>query len=189
MAPKTYRVALDAGHGATGDCPYSGATGNGLIEDNWALAFVERLGHYLRAGGIETVLTRTDARIVDLKQRAQIAKRAKCDLLVSIHLNASSPSAHGCEAYIVPGDKRSQAIAAQAVSVVWTAGIMSRGVKRDDQSQHSSLTVLRESYKAMPAFLLEVGFLTNAGDAKLLSDRRWMDNLACKMAESISQAI
>jgi N-acetylmuramoyl-L-alanine amidase len=179
------KIALDPGHGYKRNMP-TGAHGNGIVEDEWALSFAKRLGHYLRADGAETIFTRPDNPIVDLKERARIAKRAKCDLFLSIHLNASAGAkAHGAEAFIVPNDKRSQVIAQQLLHVIGGAGMDLRGVKPDNSSQHSKLTVLRDSYNAMPAVLVEVGFLSSPEDAKRLKDSHWVEALAVQLARVI----
>jgi len=174
---------LDPGHGYKKHFP-SGAQANGIVEDDWVLNFAQRIGHYLRAAGAEVVLTRSTSAFVTLGDRGKIAKRNKCDRFVSIHLNAAaSTSAHGCEAFFVPGDKRGQALGSVLCTVMWTeGGLHPRGVKQDNQSQHSSLRVLRDTYQRMPATLIEVGFLTNADDAAKLKDKHWVENLAAKLA-------
>ncbi len=177
------RICLDAGHG-TKQGIHTGARGNGIVEDQWCQSFCGRLGHYLRANGAEVVFTRLNSNIVNLKDRPKIAKRNKCDVFLSIHLNAAGSSqAHGCEAFVVPGDGRSQRLAAKLCTVMFSAGMHFRGVKPDNASQYKSLAVLRDTYSVMPAVLLEVGFVSNAADAARLKDARWVEDLACEMAK------
>lgn len=179
------RICLDAGHGHKRKLP-TGARGNGLVEDDWAFAFAYRLGHYLRAAGHQVVLTREEAGIVDLKERGRVARREKCDVFLSIHLNAAgSSAARGCEAYVVKAasDFFPKPLALEILAVIAAAGVPNRGIRWDSQSQYSSLQVLRSTYKSMRAILLEVGFLTNVQDAKLLGDKHWVEDLACRMAK------
>jgi N-acetylmuramoyl-L-alanine amidase len=176
------RAALDAGHGARPGRPHTGAAANGLIEDDVALDLVQRIGHHLRAAGHDTVYTRPDARLVGLSERARIARAAKCDLFLSIHLNAGPPSAHGVEAFVAKGDHASHRVAEVLVSAIAELGMASRGVKWDSQSQHSRLAVLRGTFRSMPAVLLEIGFVTNGRDSALLKSPGHRDAIATSVA-------
>jgi N-acetylmuramoyl-L-alanine amidase len=180
------RVALDAGHGEKHRLS-SGASGYGLIEDTLALDFVTRIGHHLRVAGHATVLTRPDPRSVELKQRGKAARQAHCDLFLSIHLNASlTCEAHGCEALVVEGDEASKRIAEPLLAVLVANGMHSRGVKCDNQGQHKSLRVLRDTYRSMPAVLLEMGFLTNAGDVERLANKFWREKVSSQIAATLA---
>jgi N-acetylmuramoyl-L-alanine amidase len=179
------KICIDAGHGLTNGRP-TGAVGNGIIEDGWAYVFSKRLAHYLRKNKHSVVLSRPGFNNVDLDIRAKTAVGAQCELFLSIHLNAAnSDDANGVEAFIVDNDQRSKTIAEKLVGVVANAGLKNRGVKPDEQSHVGKLAVLRNTYKKMPAVLLEVGFLTNKFDASKLTDPRWVENLACTIAKSI----
>lgn len=179
------KIALDAGHGASRGRPFTGAHGNGLIEDDLALDFVTRIGHHLRLAGHKTVIVRPDARLIALATRGKRAIEAHCDLFLSVHLNAGSTRAHGVEAYVAEGDERSQAVAKRLMHAVARHGLANRGVKWDSQSQHSKLRVLRDTYRHMPSVLLEIGFLTNVGDAESLSNRHWREAVSSDIAEGI----
>ncbi len=175
------RVCLDPGHGGN-----TGARGNGLIEDALALDFARRIGHHLRLRKAETVMTRGDDGFVTLASRGALAVRTKCDLFLSIHLNAASPSAHGCECFAAAGDERSLKIAARLTAALSSLGLKNRGAKYDTQSAHGSLRVLRDTYKNMPALLLEIGFLTNKADAELLGNKLFREKVSIKVAETLT---
>lgn len=176
------KVALDAGHGSRGKSKYTGASANGLIEDEIALDFVKRIGHHLRLAGHQTVITRPDEKMTSLASRGKKAIAEDCDLFLSIHCNAGSESAKGVEAFIAAGDSRSNEIAKALVASVTAKGMTCRGVKPDSQSQHSSLRVLRDTYRHMPAVLLEIGFLTNPKDALFLKDRFFREAVSIGIA-------
>ena len=185
------RVAIDAGHGREKTGRWNGASGNGIIEDVIALDFAQRLGHYCRARGAQTVLTRTTENIVTLGSRGRRAIRERCDLFISVHVNAfGKPSAHGAEVFVVKGDMPSTLIAQSVLDGVCgveyaSRYLHSRGVKGDSSGQHSSLRVLRDTYRHMPAMLLELGFLTNPKDAAMLKSNRWLQDVACVVARAL----
>lgn len=176
------KVALDAGHGASRGLPFSGAHGSGLVEDELAFDFVTRIGHHLRLIGYDTVITRPDGRLVALATRGKRAIDGHCDLFLSIHLNAGPASGNGVEAFVAEGDSRSRILAERLVDAVSKHGMRNRGVKWDSQSECSRLRVLRDTYRHMPAVLLEIGFLTNAHDARLLADKHFREAVAQEIA-------
>lgn len=93
---KQFTIVIDAGHG--GKDP--GATGiNGYHEKNIALQIAKKLAKQLEKE-FNVILTRNKDVFVTLSNRSKIANRAKADLFVSLHLNASrSPSAKGFEIF------------------------------------------------------------------------------------------
>lgn len=183
------RIALDAGHGASRGRAFTGAHGNGLVEDDLALDLVTRIGHHLRATGYDTVIVRPDAKLVALATRGKRAIDAHCDLFVSVHLNAGPASAGGVEAFVAEGDQRSRAFAERLVQAISTHGLRNRGAKWDSQSQYSRLRVLRDTYRHMPAVLLEIGFVTNAHDARLLADKHFREAVAVEIAASLPPSV
>ncbi|MCL9770292.1 N-acetylmuramoyl-L-alanine amidase [Flavobacterium sp. HXWNR69] len=80
-----FKVVLDAGHG--GKDP--GAVKNGVQEKDVVLDVVLKLGKILeRHKEIEVVYTRKTDVFVELRERAQIANKAKANLFVSVHCNS-----------------------------------------------------------------------------------------------------
>jgi N-acetylmuramoyl-L-alanine amidase len=74
---------VDPGH------PPAGATGpTGLIEAEANLAIGLRLADLLRAEGARVLLTRSDARPLELWPRVRFADSVDADVLISIHNNA-----------------------------------------------------------------------------------------------------
>jgi len=183
------KVALDAGHGARGGRSFTGARANGLVEDELALDFVRRVGHHLRKAGHETVYTRSDRNLVSLSLRGRIACEAECDAFLSFHCNAGPQQANGVEAFVARGDERSKALARTLVDTVAQCGMNSRGVKWDCRSQHRRLRVLQDTYRTMPAVLLELGFLTNPDDASLLKNRFFRESISRSIADALDTAL
>ncbi|MEN6357325.1 MAG: N-acetylmuramoyl-L-alanine amidase [Armatimonadota bacterium] len=183
------KVALDAGHGSRGKSSHTGAAANGLIEDEIALDLVKRIGHHIRLAGYQTLLTRADEKMTALSARGKMAVVDNCDLFVSIHCNAGPSIAQGVEAFVAEGDTRSAEVAKVLAGCVAAKGMVNRGVKWDSQSQHSNLRVLRDTYKHMPAMLLEIGFLTNARDALHLKDKFFREAVSIEIAKACIKCI
>jgi N-acetylmuramoyl-L-alanine amidase len=169
-------VVLDPGHG--GRDP--GAVGiGGLQEKTIVLPVTLRVAEILRDRGVQVILTRPDDRSLDLEPRVQIANRANATIFVSIHANAismSRPDVNGVETYFYSESGRRLAETLHA-SILPASGMRDRGVKQ------ARFYVLRNT--AMPASLLEIGFVTGREDAPLLSDPVWRERMAQAIADGI----
>jgi len=183
------RVALDAGHGMSARGRWTGARGNGIIEDRLVFDLVGRIGHYLRAAGHETVLTRPSERLVPIALRPRIAHAEGCDMFLSVHANAGSASASGVEAFVVASDARSVVIARRITRTMARAlESRDRGARWDTDSRVGKLGVLRGAWRRMPAVLLEVGFITNPAEAAKLKNRVVLDKVARAIAAETALA-
>lgn len=98
-----FKVTLDAGHGAHD----FGATYNGHVEKNIALAIVLKVGKMLEDNPkIDVTYTRKTDIFIDLVERANIANRASANIFVSIHCNANrNTTAYGTETYVMGMNK------------------------------------------------------------------------------------
>lgn len=95
---KPFTVVLDAGHG--GKDP--GNMGNGHKEKDIALKIALEIGNRLeKLPGIRVIYTRKTDVFVELKDRANIANKAKADLFVSIHCNYHRSQAEGTETFVL----------------------------------------------------------------------------------------
>lgn len=101
-------IVVDAGHG--GRDP--GAVGpNGILEKDVTLSMAKVLADQLRSRlGVKVLLTRTDDRYLELRERTHYANRVGADLFISLHANASPRGrAYGLETYFLNLSKNSQA--------------------------------------------------------------------------------
>ena len=116
---KLFTVVLDAGHG--GHDP--GNLGNGgFKEKEIALKVVLEIGKVLEKNpAIKVVYTRKSDVFVELKERGNIANKAKADLFVSIHCNAHGSSAHGTETWVLglSGNRYNMEVAKKENSVIY----------------------------------------------------------------------
>lgn len=150
------KIALDAGHGGTDPGAVSGVE----KEKVWTLKLAFEVEKYLKKLGHEVVMTRLHDVFVPLPTRCLIANRAKCDLFVSIHLNAGG--GEGSEVLIYPGS-RARPIAERVLKSLGRF-FKIRGVK-----DRSDLAVLKGT--EMPAVLIEVCFIDNKNDMAVLKSK------------------
>lgn len=86
-------IIIDAGHGMMPSGGHNGAKGSYSYEDEICYAVSKKLVAQLKQEfpDIKIIETRPTERIVDLRERANIANRNRGDLFISIHVNAMPP--------------------------------------------------------------------------------------------------
>lgn len=180
-----WRIALDPGHGAaTPPLGYAAgtSTSDGLAEHEVNLAVALSAARYLEDFGAEVILTRTDRTdaMNDLYARTDLAIERKADVFVSIHANGGPPSASGLEVYHF--EPHSQALAAAL-----TRQLEARINTGPGQTRFASFAVLRQTQ--FPSALVELGYMTNAREARLFRDPAFLDNCARGIAEGVAAYI
>ncbi|MFZ4451121.1 N-acetylmuramoyl-L-alanine amidase [Salibacterium aidingense] len=169
-------IVIDPGHGDHDP----GARGNGLVEKNLVLDVALRVQSKLEDEGVNVVMTRTDDTFVTLSGRVSIAERANADSFVSIHANAASAAAEGAETFYDSGHKAKE-------SRELAESIQNRLVRETGMNYRrvadTGFYVIRNT--TMPSTLIELGFVTNAGDANRMK-RSGYEN---KAAEAVVNGI
>ena len=170
-------IVIDPGHG--GRDPGTTAV-NGTYEKNVNLDVASKLAALLQRQGHQVTMTRQGDRFVELESRAALANRRHADLYVSIHADsAPDPSAQGFTLYIARAASRQTQQAAQAiVRAMRTTGQRSRGIRREDYR----VLVKTDG----PAVLIELGYLSNYREARMLQDDTFQNRLATAIAAGIS---
>ncbi|MCC6466560.1 MAG: N-acetylmuramoyl-L-alanine amidase [Planctomycetes bacterium] len=164
-------VCIDAGHG--GKDP--GGCANGVQEKGICLAVALMLRDLCEDAGATVLMTRTEDTYPELQQRVDMANKAKCDLFVSIHANIApeDDAVTGFEAFFNPDSEASGRLAGALVAAMDKAtDATNRGAKKDPRE----LRVLEQT--RMPATLVELGFMSNAGEAKRLVDKGYQQRMA-----------
>ena len=164
------RVYIDQGHNPVS--PNSGAEGNGYREQDLVYTIGVLTAELLRADpDFEVRLSRPSedtqlgvSNADSLRQRVDDANAWGADVFLSLHNNASSsPTVSGLEGLVYQRPGTSADIAEVLLtSLAQTTGLRNRGVV-----VRPGLYVLRRT--AMPAVLLELGFISNPSDAALLA--------------------
>ena len=163
------KIFIDQGHNPNN--PNAGAEGNGLREQDIVFRIGILLADLFRTNpAFEVRLSRPTLDVqlgtsntTSLQERVRIANEWGADYFISLHTNASStPAATGVEAFAFSKPSASFELGEDIVNNLSAiTGLNNRGMK-----VRSGLYVLRKTQ--MPAVLVELGFITNPNDARLM---------------------
>ena len=166
------KVYIDLGHGGND----SGAVGvNNVLEKNIVLQVGKKVEDKLKKCGIEVKLSRTDDTFKTLEYRSSDANKWGADCFVSLHCNSFNKSAKGLETYCYKFKYRKLADCLQDEMVKAKLYTLNRGVKEGNYH------VIRET--TMSAALIELGFIDNQEDIKLLLNKQ--DEFAIAITKGI----
>lgn len=184
-------IVIDAGHGGVDG---GARSDSGLVEKDVTLHISLLVRDYLQQAGAVVVMTREDDRDLaspstkglsrrkteDLKNREKLIKEAKPDLFVSIHLNSvPSPRWRGAQTFYYPGREEDRRLA------VFIQEELRRNLENTDRLANTVSTMYLLKTANIPAVLVEVGFLSNPEEAKLLADSRYQSKLAASIYRGI----
>lgn len=183
------RIALDPGHG--GKDP--GAVGpTRVLEKNVNLAVCRKIAEKLR-GSVDVCLTRDGdygfgpTALSDLAGRVAVANQSGADVFISVHCNsADNLSARGMEVYTLPGPGPADQLA-ESIVRAWKAAISNVPVRKDladgDSDKEANFYVLRKT--DMPAVLVELAFISNPQEERLLAGMEFQDTAAGAIAAAV----
>ena len=188
MATKIY---IDQGHNPVN--PNAGAEGNGYREQDVVYRIGMILSDILRRRGFETRLSRKSPEIIlgtsnltSLQARVNEANAWGADYFISLHTNASANSAaRGSEALVYNIPSEASELAEDILfQLNLSTGLPNRGI-----TERPGLYVLRKTQ--MPAILLELGFITNPTDARLMAEspERFAVGIADGMSEYLGGTV
>ena len=179
-------------------------------EKNYTLPLALELRDQLKKAGFSVVLTRSTDTTVKLPDRPALANRLKADLFVSLHFNATvagRDEVEGPETYCITpigasssnerienteygstvgtgltlanrNEQKSLLLAYQVQkALVRNLAANDRGVKR------ARFAVLRDA--AMPAILIEGGFMTHPAESKRIYDATYRRQMAQAIVKGI----
>lgn len=172
-------VIIDPGHGGW----EPGANNGSIIEKNINLAISLEVEKELKKKQIDYYMIRTSDTYVSLKDRVNTANEKACKLFVSIHNNSfEDPSQSGILTTYNPNSDTGKDIAE-----IMQARISNIGMKNRDIMPRPNLYVLR--YTDMPSILLEIGFMSNKKDLKLLTDAKFQKKCAQQIVLGIEDIV
>jgi len=163
-------VAIDAGHGGHD----GGAYGAYSKEKDIALSVSLLVAEYLRPY-VKPFLTRSTDVFLSLSTRPTMANNAKASAFVSIHCNsANNENARGWEVFTTPGQNNSDLLATAIGERYGAANpdLKTRFDESDgDIDKEVNFAVIRGT--ECPSCLLELGFISNAGEEALLNNEQY----------------
>ncbi|HFR3551021.1 TPA: N-acetylmuramoyl-L-alanine amidase [Streptococcus suis] len=191
-------IFIDPGHGGRD----SGASYGGVYEKNLVMSVANKLKNNLLQMGYNVLMSRTGDAYVDfVTERSRRANQSNADLFVSLHFNATGAgitNASGIETYWYQAYPEYQPKINQAkhndptrlaesqvlankvqANLVRETGAVNRGVKRN------TFAVLRET--AIPAVLVEMGFMDNPTELQKIKQDSYHVRLAKALAQGINE--
>ena len=185
-----FTVVIDAGHGGSD----AGAVSGDAKEKDINLALALKVKDLAPEYHINVVLTRKTDELAggksdirsSLEYRAAMARDSKAELFVSLHVNSSAEGApgHGFSAFVSP-DNSHYAESVKLGSALLDA--VKTSYTTDDilHQPTQRVYVLRET--AMPAALLECGFIDNPTDRAFIRDPHHQEAIARDILQGIQK--
>ena len=201
---KITTICLDPGHGGKDSGNRVGFGFFGHSEKTYTLLLAFELRDQLKKLGFRVILTRNSDTFVDLPVRPATANRNGADLFISLHFNAAQTGKNevaGPETYCITPigaassnaqgegadhgattanrfENKSLLLAYQMEkSLVQNLNANDRGVRR------ARFAVLRDA--AMPAILIEGGYMTNPTEGKKIYDAAYRKQMAAAIVKGI----
>ncbi|MGY3718630.1 N-acetylmuramoyl-L-alanine amidase [Sutcliffiella cohnii] len=176
-------IVLDPGHGGTDP----GAVNNNYQEKNFTLTISKKVSSILKANYNATVLmTRDSDQTLSLQARTNFANTNNAGYFCSIHVNAGGGTGFESFRYngpILPQTKALHESMHRYIveSLSTKYNIRDRGVKT------ANFHVLRET--KMPAVLLEILFIDNEADLRLLRNETFINDVAKAIANALANSL
>jgi N-acetylmuramoyl-L-alanine amidase len=191
------RIAIDPGHGGVDDGTQ--VAGRHLEKDvNLQLGLATR--QLLQSMGAEVLMTReTDRELSrsgeiyvgrhreDLSRRVEIIDSADCDLFISLHCNSAPghPSSRGPIVYYHPDSPSAGPLAAAIQTRLNRMNLQPFGATQRPHVATTADYFLLRHTKTM-GVLVEAGFLSNATDLRLLTDKEFQQAFAVNLVLGIA---
>ena len=186
---KGRRIAIDPGHGGSD----SGAIGpTGIMEKSITMRVSRELKRLLEAEGATVILTRTRdtevsekgasaTSVEELQARCDVANKEKADIFLSIHADAfTNREVKGTTAYYyAQGTKQSKLLADSVrTALIDAIGTVDRG------TQSCNFYVVKHT--DMPAILVEISFISNPDEEKMMNSETGIKKIAQGIADGIA---
>ncbi len=169
-------IVLDPGHGGSD----SGALSiSGKKEKTYTLVFAQLVAKKLQERGAHVIMTRKSDETVSLAQRPQLAADASANAFISFHFDSSDQAntATGFTCYYYhPG--QSQALASQINTKMANLPLTNRG------TEFGNFLVIRDN--AVPAILIEGGYINTNRDFKLIQKKAYQEQFAMDVVNGLA---
>lgn len=177
-------VVVDAGHG--GQDSGAKAPGGGTMEKDLNLAMALEIAAQLSRNGADVILTRASDVFLPLKERSEIANRARASFFISVHVNSNrvANSRSGTMVFHHKTDPVGQLLADCIQREIGkVSGLPNLGTWSDGRIYASGFAVLR--YATMPAVLLELGFINHGADLRRIRTEDFRKKVASAVVRGL----
>lgn len=185
-------IVIDPGHG--GEDP--GALGSsGVHEKDIVLEVSKKLAENLRQAGAEVLLTRENdhdlsdpktgsqykAKVEDLSRRVELANNRQADLFISIHVNSFPDRREdGAQTFSQPGSEESKKLA------IAIQNELNRFLENPGR-EAKQVDYFANRMTKMPSVIVEIGFISNPREEKLMLDPNYQNKIAWSVYAGIAQ--
>ncbi|OMP67914.1 N-acetylmuramoyl-L-alanine amidase CwlD [Domibacillus epiphyticus] len=183
-------ILIDPGHGGVD----GGAGDEDALEKDIALSVAKKLREHLNGQGAVVLLTREEdtdlarketerirtRKIEDLQERSRLINESGADLFISIHLNAiPTEDWRGAQTFYAPHLPENKKV---AVSIQKE---LTRNLENTDRTpaEIGHVYILKEA--DIPGALVEIGFLSNPQERRLLLDEEYQEKTAASVSRGI----
>lgn len=186
IAPGSSQMKIKDGGGAEGV-----VTKTSEQSINLKVAF--KLRDLLQSRGYTVVMTKTrEDQSLGNVERAEIGNKANAALVIRIHADSADTSSAKGASMLVPAAINENTKAIYAASKKYGSSILNTmvsevGMKNRGVIESSDMTGF--NWSKVPVVLVEMGFLSNVEEDKLLSSQAYQDKLAKGLADGINQVI
>jgi N-acetylmuramoyl-L-alanine amidase len=171
------KIAIDAGHGGDNN----GAPGEttGILEKNYTLLIAKELEKELIGQKATVFMTRNKDLSLSMLERIKMVKKEDPDFLISIHLNSSDKdSIKGVSTYY-------RYIGFKPLTQYILESMIQLGLK--EFGNVGSFNFALSGPTDYPNCLVEVAFLSNKEDEKLILDPEFHKAVACQIVDGIKK--
>ena len=207
FANPSFIVCIDPGHQAKGDpktepsAPGSGArkarvssgtsgvaTKNPEYKVNLEAGLI--LEEMLKQKGYEVVMTRKTNEVnISNAERAQVANNAKANMTIRLHCDSIDNGGKTGAVILIPAktSKYTQGIyeASEKYATMLKASLSEAGVKVNGIFERSDMTGF--NYSTVPVVILEMGFMSNWNEDKMLGSKEYQTKLMSAVTKSMEQ--
>lgn len=171
------KIVIDPGHG--GDDPGAVVTFSEKHEADHTLTTALLLKKELEDLGATVILTRESDKSVSLENRAQLSNREKANAFISLHFDSGPNSnASGTTGYYFTSTSENLG---QTVNKYIARNL----TLKNQGTKFQNFLVLRENKQ--PSILLELGYLNNPDDNKLIESTEYQENIAKSIASALKE--
>lgn len=193
IAKKPITVVIDAGHGGASTGAVS--NDNTVFEKDINLDIANKIAGIAQFYNLNIILIRSNDYTVNVKERMEFINSTPYDLLVSIHVNATSagreprtdyPNKSGFELFVSGNNKsttkQSELLATHLITKLESLYTTSETIKIREAGD---VYMLDKGNK--PAVMLQCGYITNNKDLTYIKDPNNQFQIASKILEGIAE--